>query len=138
MIRHLPNAEPGQYVPIDYHFVGAMPPAAGPDYRYVWIDRPEFLYELGDDLGDGLYALRVFARDQSDRRHGVEIAAGLAITGATERSIEAGVPMWFLNNRIRYRVLEGSPRGYAGVAYGRLRPADAAALPQRWLFGAPN
>lgn len=95
-----------------------------------------FRYELGDHLYDGLYALRVSAIDASDREHVVEIAAGLALTGAAERSIDAGVPMWFISKRLHYRPVEGTPPEYAGVAFGGLRLDDAAALPQRRLFGA--
>ena len=95
-----------------------------------------FEYQLGGHLGNGIWALPVFATDESGRRHGMEIAAALVITGASERSIESGVAMWFINNRLRYEVLEGDPREYAGVAYGRLNFPDSEVLPHRWLFGA--
>jgi len=100
----------------------------------------EFRYRLGDYLGNGLYALQVEGADQSGRRHGVEIAAGLAISGAAGAkppSIEDGIPMWFLSDRIHNKVVEGTPNEYDGTAFGRLSMADAERLPQRWLFGAP-
>jgi len=68
-----------------------------------------FRYELGEHLGDGLYALRIWARDASDDEHGVEIAAGLALPGSAERRIDEGLPMWFISERLHYRELEGSP-----------------------------
>lgn len=47
MIRHVPNGQRGLYVPVDYDSVGAMSSPVGPDYWYIWVDRPEFLYDLG-------------------------------------------------------------------------------------------
>ena len=99
-----------------------------------------FRYRLGDYLGNGLYALRVEGEDQSSRRHAVEIAAGLVLTGAKGAkppSIEEGVAMWFLSDRLHHEVLEGTPNQYQGTAFGRLSTADAQRLPQRFLFGAP-
>jgi hypothetical protein len=46
-IRHIPDAEPGLYVPIDYNRVGEVSRAVAPHYWYVQVERPEFVYGLG-------------------------------------------------------------------------------------------
>lgn len=45
-LDHIPDAEPGLYVPIDYNRVGEASTAVSWDYWYVAVERPEFVYGL--------------------------------------------------------------------------------------------
>lgn len=98
-----------------------------------------FHYELGEEIEEGLYRLRITARDASGKEHAVDIAAALTSTlGSTEPGLHAEfIPMWFINKRILFKRPGESAGGFPGSAFGRLDfAAGPESLPQRRLFGA--
>ncbi len=97
-----------------------------------------FHYELGEPLGEGMYALTVRATDASGVVHAAEIAAALAIQTPLEAGkVRSFAPMWFLSERVHFKPLEGeSHQQYHRPAYGRLAFGGMGNLPHRKLFGA--
>lgn len=94
-----------------------------------------FRYELGDYLQNGIYVLRILARDASRIRHQAEIAAGIAATLNTAEPRALGfVPLWFISERLHFRPQEGYE--FDRPAYGHLRFGGVGNLPHRRLFGA--
>jgi len=97
-----------------------------------------FEYEVREHLDNGLFTLQIRARDQSNRTHGIEIAAGLVSSVAAEPYRQwTFIPMWFISKHLHYKPLTEEDRDhYPGTAFGRLILGDPAILPQRRLFGA--
>lgn len=99
-----------------------------------------FNYGLEEHLGNGLYKLRVTARDQSKRDHECEIVAGLssAVSGRQSNVQPIGfVPMWIISPQHHFRGQSpGQNDNPPPTAFGRLDWSSPGALPQRRLFGA--
>jgi hypothetical protein len=98
-----------------------------------------FHYELEGPLTDGLYQLRIEARDASGRLWSVEIAAALVVSAG---AAEAGrtfsfIPFWFISKHLHFRTSEREvAEHYPGPSFGHLRFTGPEVLPHRRLFGA--
>lgn len=99
-----------------------------------------FNYGLEDHLGDGVFKLRITARDQSRRDHECEIAACLstAVTGGSSEVQPAGFqPIWIISRSVHFKGQNtGQNDNPPPTAFGRLDWRLPGALPQRRLFGA--
>lgn len=97
-----------------------------------------FRYEIDRHLDQGLYALRITARDQSDVVHAAELAAALTVVGPrTGDATHSFAPFWFLSERLHFQPLEGETHEqYHGSAFGHLHFGGVGHLPHRRLFGA--
>jgi hypothetical protein len=98
-----------------------------------------FQYDLGDQIEEGIYGLRLQCRDASGWEHRVEIAAVLASAVSTVEQIRSGrfAPLWLLSKHIHYKPLDGHMADqYHRPAFGHLSFTGVANLPHRRLFGA--
>ena len=97
-----------------------------------------FQYELGRQIGPGLFKLRIAARDASGIGHAVEIAAAMIVAVPTGGQRDfAFKPYWLLDEAVHFKpIVRMSHEQYHGSAYGRLQFDSSETLPHRRLFGA--